>query len=550
MVGPPRSSTHAWPPTLAKLFAENGIVEVFDPERIGFFFDHSVIVPDARMASLVKQARQFATELGVQIFDRGTGISHVLALEQGWFRPGNIVLGSDSHTCTGGAVQSLGLGMGASDIAAAMVTGKTWLKVPETIWLNVHGSPHPAVGPKDVLLFILNSVSDTELLYKSVQWTGSWVEQLSLDGAATLASMAVEMGAKCAFLPDGAGRPEGMVPLDHIDGGKIIDIDISDLVPQVAVPHAPSNVRPLNEVAGQKIDYVFLGSCTNSRLEDIELFTEVLAGRQIFPGVHCIVTPGSRSVYLQAVQMGYVSRLVEAGVLVTPPGCGACVGTQGTIPAKDEHVLSTMNRNFKGRMGNPDAHIWLSSPWLRRMLHFLGGYQRCRRLSEVFDEDLRARILPGGISTDDIIPARYKHMYTDPKDMAPHVFEARFPKLAVTFQPADAIIAQGIFGIGSSREQAVSSLLACGIKAVIAPAFGRIFFRNAWNLGLIAIEAPTEAFNDLQAFRLDLKGGCFVAENALPTFSPPAPRMLDMIAAGGLLPYVLHRASVTEKHHG
>jgi 3-isopropylmalate/(R)-2-methylmalate dehydratase large subunit len=351
-------------PTIRRLFAENSFTKVFDPSRIGVFFDHSVLSPDAKMTDRLREAETFATNLGLSIFKAGMGISHVVALEEGWFEPGTIVVGSDSHTCTGGALQCLALGMGASDITAAMVTGKTWLRVPETVWLEILGIPGQYTRTKDVMLYLLAKLGQRPFLYKSIEWIGKWLNTLTLDAVATIANMTVELGAKCSFLPPGQERPDTLTPIQQPDDGdpRRIVLDIEGLPPFVAKPHSPSNSFPLDECRGEPINYVFIGSCTNSRLEDLAEVARVFSQEKVHPSIHCLVTPGSQSVYLEALHQGYVETLMRAGAIVTPPGCGACLGTQGTIPASGDRVLSTMNRNFLGRMGNPKAEIWLASP--------------------------------------------------------------------------------------------------------------------------------------------------------------------------------------------
>ncbi|MEK9499316.1 3-isopropylmalate dehydratase large subunit [Photorhabdus sp. P32] len=349
-------------PTIAKLFRQHNLKRVLHPEKIGFFFDHSVIVPDKLMAERVNEAMEFAKSIGVNIFTRGEGISHLIALEEQWFQPGNIVIGADSHTCTGGAVQSLALGMGASDVLAAMLTGQTWLKVPETVSLSISGQPHPATRTKDVMLALLRHFGQSPFLYRSVELCGEWSQTLSLDSAASFASMGVELGAKCVFMPDGPGRPANMRPINPEVVDHHLTFSLSELTPHISLPHSPAQAVPLETLSGQKIDYVFIGSCTNSRLEDIAEVAAILDKHCVHQDVHCIVTLGSKRVYLEAMRRGYIEKIVSAGALVTPPGCGACVGTQGTIPAKGERVLSTMNRNFQGRMGNSEAEIYLSSP--------------------------------------------------------------------------------------------------------------------------------------------------------------------------------------------
>lgn len=356
-------------PTVARLFEKHGFTKVFDPQRVGAFFDHSVLAANGAISNRLRDSQRFAREHGLRTFPLGSGISHVVALEEGWFEPGTIVLGADSHTCTGGVVQCLALGMGASDVTAALVTGKTWLRVPETTWLTLHGTPGPGASSKDVMLFLLSKFGQNPFLYRSVEFTGDWMGSLSTDSAATIANMGVEMGAKCVFLPPGPGR-EQLRPIEV--AGHELTADIDGLPPFVALPHSPLGAVELGECAGQEIDYVFVGSCANSRLEDLRELAAVLAENPVHDDVHCVVTPGSREVMLSALSEGLIETITRAGAVVAPPGCGACVGTQGTVPASGDRVLSTMNRNFKGRMGNSEAQIWLSSPLVAATTAVLG----------------------------------------------------------------------------------------------------------------------------------------------------------------------------------
>ncbi|MDR3637951.1 MAG: aconitase/3-isopropylmalate dehydratase large subunit family protein [Isosphaeraceae bacterium] len=361
-------------PTIRKLVDEHGFDRVFDPGRIAVFFDHAVLTPDRAMSDRLAEAEEFAARFGLRVYRRGAGISHVVALEEGWFQPGGLVVGADSHTCTGGAVQCLALGMGASDVVAAMVTGTTWLRVPGTIWIETVGRPGPWARPKDVLLYALARFGQRPFLYHSIEWLGDWISELSLDGAATVANMGVEQGAKCVFLPPGAGRPENMVALrPQADGrGQVLRLDLTGLPPFVARPHSPLGAVGLDEVAGQEIDYVFIGSCANGRLEDLAEVARVLTDTTVHPRVQCIVTPASLPVYLEALKRGHLETILKAGAVVSPPGCGACIGTQGSVPATHARVFSTMNRNFRGRMGNPEAEIWLGSPLVAALTAVLG----------------------------------------------------------------------------------------------------------------------------------------------------------------------------------
>ncbi|HEU5107743.1 MAG TPA: aconitase/3-isopropylmalate dehydratase large subunit family protein [Micromonosporaceae bacterium] len=352
-------------PTIRRLFDEWGFTAVAHPERIAAVYDHSVLAADSAISTRLRESQRFAESIGITTFPIGRGISHVVALEEGWYRPGGLVVATDSHTCTGGVMQCLALGMGATDVLAAMLTGQTWLRVPQTRWVGVKGTPSAAARTKDVMLYALARFGQDPFLYRSVEWFGDWLGTLTPDAAATIANMAVEMGAKCAFLPPGPGRTEGLrelAPPPGADPAHVLELDVADLPPFVSRPHSPLDAVPLEDCSGQDIDYVFIGSCANGRLEDLREVADVLARTPVHPRVHCVVTPGSQEIYLRALETGVIETLIRAGALVTPAGCGACVGTQGTVPAAGDRVLTTMNRNFRGRMGSRDASIWLASP--------------------------------------------------------------------------------------------------------------------------------------------------------------------------------------------
>jgi 3-isopropylmalate/(R)-2-methylmalate dehydratase large subunit len=358
-------------PTVKRLFEQHGLGPVFDPDRIGVFFDHAVLVPERAMANRLKEAKEFANLHGLQLFPPGSGISHVVALEQGWFAPGSLVVGADSHTCTGGATQCLALGMGASDIAASMVTGTTWLRVPETVWIVVEGTPSPLASAKDVVLYATSRWEQERFLYRSIEWCGDWIAGLSMDSLATLANLAVEMGAKCCFLPPGPESPAGVQEI-VADPAKSLRLNIEGLPPFVARPHSPSAAVPLDECDADRFDYVFIGTCANSRAEDLRIVADMLRGHRIHRNITCVISPGSQQVQQQASRAGWLDVFHEAGALVLPPGCGPCVGTQGPIPADGARVFSTANRNFRGRMGNPAADVWLGSPRVAALVARLG----------------------------------------------------------------------------------------------------------------------------------------------------------------------------------
>ncbi len=350
-------------PTLTSLCKHFHITKVFDPTKISFFFDHSVLSINSQISLLMKESLLFARQLKANIFSRGEGISHLLALENYIFQPMHIVLGSDSHTCTGGVYQCLSLGMGISDILSAMITGYIWLKIPETINIHILGIPHVAFRSKDLVLYFLKIFSPHYFLYKSIELTGTWIQQLSSQALTTITNMAVELGAKCLFVPNKVPIFQNINDYEiAYNEAKTLTVNISGLIPQIAKPHNPVNVVDINQIAGLHIDYVFLGSCTNAQLEDLKEIAMVLQKKDIHTNIHCIITPGTKNIYLQAIQKGYIQIMIKAGAIITPPGCGPCIGTQGSIPANDDNILTTMNRNYLGRMGNAKANIYLSSP--------------------------------------------------------------------------------------------------------------------------------------------------------------------------------------------
>lgn len=350
-------------PTLTSLCKHFKITKVFDPTKISFFFDHSVLSINPQISLLMKESLLFARQLKANIFSRGEGISHLLALEKNIFKPMHIVLGSDSHTCTGGVYQCLSLGMGISDILSAIITGYIWLKIPETINIHILGLPHVSFRSKDFVLYLLKIFSPNDFLYKSIEITGPWIQQLSVQALTTITNMAVELGAKCLFVPYKGPLRENMNKYKiAYNEAQTITVNISGLIPQIALPHNPVNVVDINQLAGLPIDYVFLGSCTNSQLEDLKEIAMVLQNKVIHTNIHCIITPGTKNIYLQAIHKGYIQIMIKAGAIITPPGCGPCIGTQGSIPADNDNILTTMNRNYLGRMGNAKANIYLSSP--------------------------------------------------------------------------------------------------------------------------------------------------------------------------------------------
>lgn len=352
---------------------EMGRFEVWDPSKVAVVLDHVAPSSNENFAKVHKILREFARKHGVRLYDVGSGICHQLMVESGLARPGALIVGTDSHTCTYGALGAFSTGIGSTEMAAVFISGKLWFKVPETIKIEINGSLPPMVTPKDVILRVIGTLGADGATYKAVEFTGQAVKGMSIDGRLTLCNMAVEMGAKAGIIePDektmaflsslGASACVDMKSDEDAEYSGKIEIDVSDLEPMVACPHSVDNVRPVKDVEGVEVDQVFLGSCTNGRIEDLRLAAEILRGKKIKDGVRMIVIPASRSIYLQALSEGLIDIFVRAGCVVCSPGCGPCAGAHQGILAPGEVCLSTSNRNFKGRMGSNDAEIYLASP--------------------------------------------------------------------------------------------------------------------------------------------------------------------------------------------
>lgn len=344
----------------------------FDADRVVFVIDHCAPSPNDGAANLANSMRHFAHECGARLFDIGSGISHVVLPEHGLALPGGFVVGSDSHSVAYGAFNCAGTGMGSTDIAAIMLTGKTWLRVPETYRVTLSGRLPAESTAKDLVLELIRRIGVDGATYMCLEIDGSAVEHLSLDARQTICSMAIEMGAKTALMPHDAavaeyledrglppGEPVSSDP-DAVYAGHI-EVDLSEVRPLVALPHDLTRIVPADSV-DIPVQQAFIGTCTNSRLEDLRSAARTLDGRRVHERVRLIVTPGSRQVYLDAMREGLLEIFIMAGAVVTPPGCGPCVGTHLGVPADGEMVISTANRNFQGRMGNRNSSIVLASP--------------------------------------------------------------------------------------------------------------------------------------------------------------------------------------------
>jgi len=354
-------------------FEEIGGKGVWDPSRVFLVLDHVAPSANEAYSKVHKRMREFASKHSASFYEVGSGICHQLMVESGVVQPGKVIVGADSHTCTYGALGAFATGVGSTETAAVLLSGRLWFKVPETMSVVFEGSLPYMVTPKDVILKAIGIVGADGATYQAVEFQGSTIRHMSAEGRLTLCNMAVEMGAKTGivqpdektveYLANLGFEPQLMFNSDEDAGySRKFEFDASELEPQVSCPHYVDNVKPVTSVEGVMVNQVFLGSCTNGRIEDLRLAAQILEGKTVKDGVRMIVAPASRRVYLQALREGLIEVFLNSGCVICNPGCGPCVGGHQGILAPGEVCASTSNRNFRGRMGSMNGEIYLVSP--------------------------------------------------------------------------------------------------------------------------------------------------------------------------------------------
>ena len=362
-------------PVAIREMEKAGFDKVFDNTKIALVMDHFAPNKDIKSAEQCLECREFSKKYNiVNFFDVGAmGIEHALLPEKGLTAPGELIIGADSHTCTYGALGAFSTGVGSTDMAAGMATGMAWFKVPSAIKFNLTGKLPENCSGKDVILTIIGMIGVDGALYKSMEFTGEGVKNLSMDDRLCICNMAIEAGAKngifpvdditLAYLQDRSEREPVVYEADpDAEYEKVIDIDLAKIVPTVACPHLPENTHPASELHDIKVDQVVIGSCTNGRMEDMEAAYSILNGKKIADGIRCIIIPGTMQIYRECVERGYVTAFIDAGAVVSTPTCGPCLGGYMGILAAGERCIATTNRNFVGRMGHVDSEVYLASP--------------------------------------------------------------------------------------------------------------------------------------------------------------------------------------------
>lgn len=358
---------------------------VFDKNKIALVPDHFTPNKDIKSAQMAKIVREFARKHEIiNYFEVGQmGIEHVILPEKGLVAPGDLIIGADSHTCTYGAVGAFATGVGSTDMGAAMATGETWFKVPAAIKVELTGKMPQYVTGKDVILTLIGMIGVDGARYQSLEFCGDGIANLSMTDRLTIANMAIEAGAKNgifpvdditkAYIKDRVTKPYEIVEADaDAKYDSVVKINLAELLPVVALPHLPENVKNVKDIAEIKIDQVVIGSCTNGRIEDLQQAAEVMQGKAVHRDVRAIIIPGSQAVYLEAVKLGYIETFINAGAIVSTPTCGPCLGGYMGILAAGERAVATTNRNFRGRMGHVDSEVYLAGPYVAAASAILG----------------------------------------------------------------------------------------------------------------------------------------------------------------------------------
>jgi 3-isopropylmalate/(R)-2-methylmalate dehydratase large subunit len=360
-------------PLTAQVFGEIGVPRLFDPGRVAFAVDHATPAPNEAIAGMQQVTREFARAMGAILIEEGEGICHQVLLERGYVRPGMMIPGADSHSCTYGGVNAFGTGIGSTDMAAVLATGRMWVRVPESIRVELRGGLRPGVTAKDVILRVIGEIGADGANYQAVEFGGEGLAGLSIGERCTIANMAIEMGAKtglCEADPvtdawvraRSAAAYEPVAPDRDARYSLVREFDLEAVSPTIARPGRVDDVVPIEAVIGTRVTRAFIGTCTNGRLEDLRDAARALRGRRVHPDVRLLLIPASRQVLLDAMAEGVIQTFLEAGAVLAPPGCGPCPGIGVGVPADGDVIIASMNRNFKGRMGNPKADIYLASP--------------------------------------------------------------------------------------------------------------------------------------------------------------------------------------------
>jgi 3-isopropylmalate/(R)-2-methylmalate dehydratase large subunit len=559
--------THDNTASIRKTFEQMNGAKVADANQLLVVLDHNAPPTDAKLANDYQAIRNFVKEQGITKFhDAGKGICHQIVSE--YARPGMLIVGSDSHTCTAGAFNTLAAGIDRTEAAGLWKRGETWFRVPESLKITLTGRLRPGVYAKDISLWIIGMIGADGANYMSIEFHGNGISHLSVSERMTLANLASEMGAKNAAFPYdevlrkhlGEIKQHPVWADDDARYAKAIEIFLDDIVPLIACPHQVENVKTAAEVEGTKIHQAVIGTCTNGRLDDLEIAAKVLDGKQIAPNFQLLVIPASQKIFLQAMEKEIIQKLVKAGATVLSASCGPCLGTGQGIPADGMNVLSTANRNFLGRMGNKKANVYLASPACVAYSALFGeirdprGFHQNEKFPFAIPQTSTIEIAKtdnrqtgnvwnyadaDNLNTDQMFAGNltYSISSNDGAAILPHLFKGFDENFATNVQPDDILVAGDNFGCGSSREHPAVGLAYAGIKAVIAKSVNRIFFRSAINQGLLLIVNPdiVNHYRPGQNIEIGFREGWIKLDGKEYHFEPLPEKLLQIIEKKGLV---------------
>ena len=561
--------THDNTASIYKTFQKMGGKNVAYPEQMLVVLDHNAPPADAKLATQYQEIRDIVTQQGIKKFyDAGKGICHQIMSY--YAKPAMLIVGSDSHTSTAGAFNSMAAGIDRTESAGIWKRGETWFRVPESIKISLSGQLNENVSSKDLALWIIGMIGSDGANYMSIEYHGDGVKSLDISDRMTIANLASEMGAKNAVFPADEvldkfyGEPtQGLWADENAKYFSEINIDLNQVFPVVAAPHNVDNIKSVSEVVGTVVHEGLIGTCTNGRIEDMRIAAEILKGKMIKDGFQLNIIPASRKIFLQAIEEGIISAFIEAGANVLTPSCGPCLGTGQGIPANGHTVISTANRNFPGRMGNKEAQIYLASPATVAQSSLTGvitdpRMSPCREKfpykisqSKTFEIKQGDNRRMGSVwnytdvdnlNTDQMFAG--KHTYTvlssDPAAITPLLFEDFDPQFSKNVRKDDIIIAGDNFGCGSSREHPAVGLSYIGIKAIIVKSVNRIFYRSSINQGLLLIvhREAVEAYSPGKNVNIDFKKSEILIGSEKFSFESLPEKLKQIIDMKGLVNFM------------
>ncbi len=561
--------THDNTSSIEKTFIKMGGTKVFDPDQLLIVLDHNAPPTDAKLSNDYQRIRNFVTEQGIKKFhDVGNGICHQLVAD--YAKPRMIIVGSDSHSCTAGAFNSFAAGIDRTESAGLWKQGETWFRVPESIKITLTGKLPKGVYAKDLSLWIIGMIGSSGADYMSIEYHGEGVKTLTIADRMTLCNLASEMGAKNAVFPADevlekhlGEKLNGLWADDDAIYVNEININLNDIFPVVAAPHHVDNVKAVSEVQGTKIQQALVGTCTNGRIEDLREAAAILKGNKLPKDFQMQIIPASKATYMQAMEEGLIKIFMEAGAIVLGTSCGPCLGTGQGIPADDITVISTANRNFKGRMGNPKASIYLASPATVAYSALKGEItdprgivgidkfpykiEQSKTVDIKTDED---RYNQGtwnyadvdNLNTDQMFAGNltYQIASSEGDKIMPYLFKGFDDTFSERVKADDIIVAGANFGCGSSREHPAVGLAYAGVKAVICKSVNRIFYRSSVNQGLPIIVLPevVDAFKAGDNLSIDFEKGTVNVGGKIFSFAPLPTKLMNVFKAKGLVNYI------------